>query len=449
MSFRRAGAIETSMSELEQRLAEIERLGLGRRFRLVSGPQGPHVVLEGKPVLLLCSNNYLGLADHPKVREAAAEAAMQWGVGAGASRLVSGTMTIHRRLEERLAAFEGSEACLLFGSGYLANLGVIGALAGPGDTIFSDALNHASIIDGCRASRAEVVVYRHCDCDHLERCLRRDADRTGSGRRVVVTDSVFSMDGDVAPLAQIVELARTYDARVIVDEAHATGALGEGGRGAIAQAGLQGEVDVLIGTLGKALGSYGAYACASEQMVRYLVNAARPLIFSTAPSPPSVGGALAALDLLEEGPERVERLHEAAHALRGGLAQEGFAVEQSDMHIVPLVVGESRAAVGLCEAALGHGVFAQAIRPPTVPAGTSRLRLATMATHTTVELRQAAQALGAAARELGLDPRALGSERAGSEPLSPGSGAGPTGSGASPADPGSRSAPKPRLARVA
>jgi glycine C-acetyltransferase/8-amino-7-oxononanoate synthase len=400
------------MSEIEERLAELERLGLHRRLRMVSGPQGPRVLLDGEPVLLLCSNNYLGLADHPKVREAAADAAMRWGVGAGASRLVSGTMTIHRRLEERLAAFEGSEGCVLFGSGYLANLGVIGALAGPGDTIFSDQLNHASIVDGCRASRAEVVVYRHLDSDHLERCLRRHG---GEGRRLIVTDSVFSMDGDVAPLAEIVELARAYDARVAVDEAHATGALGDGGRGAVAQAGLQGEVDVLVGTLGKALGSYGAYVCASEEMVRYLVNTARPLIFSTAPSPPSVAGALAALELLEDRPHKVARLHGAARTLRGALSGEGFGVEESDMHIVPLVVGDSEDAMRLCQAALERGVFAQAIRPPTVPNGTSRLRLAAMASHTTSELQQAAKALADAAREVGLDPATLGS-RAGLNP---------------------------------
>ncbi len=394
------------MSEIGERLAELERLGLQRRLRMVSGPQGPRVLLDGRPVLLLCSNNYLGLADHPKVREAAAEAAMRWGAGAGASRLVSGTMTIHRRLEERLAAFEGSEACVLFGSGYLANLGAIGALAGPGDTIFSDALNHASIIDGCRASRAEIVVYRHLDSDHLERCLRRHG---GEGRRLIVTDSVFSMDGDIAPLGEIVEIARAYDACVMVDEAHATGALGEGGRGAVAQAGLQGEVDVLVGTLGKALGSYGAYVCASGEMVRYLLNTARPLIYSTAPSPPSVAGALAALDLLEQRPHKVARLHGAARTLRGALAREGFAVEEGDMHIVPLVVGESEDAVRLCQAALERGVFAQAIRPPTVPAGSSRLRLATMASHTASELREAAKALADSAREVGLDPAALGS----------------------------------------
>lgn len=408
------------MSEIERRLAELEQLGLARHLRVVSGPQGPRVLLDGKPVLLLCSNNYLGLANHTRVREAAAEAAMQWGVGAGASPLVSGTMTIHRRLERRIADFEGSEACVLFGSGYLANLGVIGALAGPGDTVFSDELNHASIIDGCRASRAEIVVYRHLDCEHLERCLRQvetvaHRGKTPVGRRLIVTDSVFSMDGDVAPLRQIVKLARAYDARVVVDEAHATGALGPGGRGAVAEAGLRGEVDVLVGTLGKALGSYGAYACASEEMVRYLINTARPLIFSTAPSPPSVAGALAALELLEAEPELVRRLHSTAHALRGALAEEGFGVEVNDMHIVPLVVGDSEHAMRLCQAALERGVFAQAIRPPTVPDGTSRLRLATMASHDAEELRSAAKALADAAREVGLDPATLGS-RVGAKP---------------------------------
>ncbi|MGH2878716.1 MAG: 8-amino-7-oxononanoate synthase [Solirubrobacteraceae bacterium] len=411
------------MGEIEQRLAEIEHAGLSRRLRLVSGAQGPRVLLDGDPVLLLCSNNYLGLADHPQVREAAARVALEVGAGAGASRLVSGTMTIHAELEQRLAAFEGSEACVLFGSGYLANLGTIGALAGPGDTIFSDALNHASIVDGCRASRAEIVVYRHLDCEHLEHCLQSDAARGSAGhvgherRRLIVTDSVFSMDGDVAPLARVVKLARRYDARLIVDEAHATGALGAGGRGAVAAAGLQDEVDVLVGTLGKALGSYGAYVCASEQMVRYLVNTARPLIFSTAPAPPSVAAALAALDLLEGKPELVERLHEAARALRAGLAHQGFAVQLSDMHIVPLLIGDCADALRVCEAAIQRGVFAQAIRPPTVPAGTSRLRLAVMASHAPAELRDAAKTLVDAVRTAGLDPTTIGEQAAGVPPL--------------------------------
>ncbi len=397
------------MSEIGERLAELERMGLDRRVRMVSGPQGPRVLLDGKPVLLLCSNNYLGLADHPRVREAAAEAAMRWGVGAGASRLVSGTMTIHRRLEERLAAFLHSEACLLFGSGYLANIGVIGSLAGPGDTIFSDQLNHASIIDGCRLSRAEVVVYRHSDAEHLEWNLcRHRRRRDGTGRRLIVTDAVFSMDGDVAPLPEIVELAGAHGARTMVDEAHATGALGPDGRGAVAQAGLEGEIDVVVGTLGKALGSYGAYVCADSETVRYLISTARPLIFSTAPPPPAVAAALAALDLLRERPHRVRRLHSNARVLRRELAANGFPVPEEGMHIVPLVVGEEQAAMRLCQEAIERGVFAQAIRPPTVPAGTARMRLTVMASHTAAELGVAAQALGEAAHAAGLDAAAIG-----------------------------------------
>lgn len=393
------------MDDLDRRLEEIEQLGLSRRLRMVSGPQGPTVLIDGRPVLLLCSNNYLGLADHPNVREAAAEAALCWGVGAGASRLVSGTMTIHHDLEERLATFEGTGASVLFGSGYLANLGVIGAFAGPGDTIFSDRLNHASIVDGCRASRAQVVVYRHLDHEHLATCLRRHC---GEGRRLIVTDSVFSMDGDLAPLPEIVELARRHDARVIVDEAHATGALGPGGRGAVAHFGLEGQVDAIVGTLGKALGSYGAYVCGERRTIDYLVNVARSLIFSTAPSPPAIAGALAALELLESRPELVQRLHAAARALRAGLAEEGFAVPESDMHIVPMLVGSERAAMAMSQAALEDGVFAQGIRPPTVPAGTSRLRLAVMASHTATELRRAAAVLACAAQTAGLDPRTIG-----------------------------------------
>jgi len=395
------------MSEIEQRLEELERLGLGRRLRLVSGPQGPTVLLDGKPVLLLCSNNYLGLADHPRVREAAADAAMRWGVGAGSSRLVSGTMTIHGRLEERLADFEHSEGCLLFGSGYLANIGVIGALAGRGDVIFSDELNHASIIDGCRLSRAEVIVYRHRDMEHLEWSLRRHGRRDGGQRRLIVTDSVFSMDGDVAPLADIAELADMFEACVVVDEAHATGNLGPGGRGAVAEAGLEGEIDVIVGTLGKALGSYGAYACASAEMIRYLINTARSLIFSTAPSPPAAAGALAALELLQERPHRVQRLRSNARALRRALAAEGFPVADVEMHIVPLIVGEERATMRVCQEAIARGAFAQAIRPPTVPSGTSRLRLTAMASHTASELELAASVFGEVARDLGIEPASM------------------------------------------
>jgi len=393
------------VTDIEARLADLRESDLFRRTRLVSGPQGPRVVLDGKPVLLLCSNNYLGLADHPRVREAAADAAMRWGVGAGGSRLVSGTMTIHRRLEERLAAFEQTEAALLFGSGYLANIGVISALASVGPAnpvVLSDELNHASIVDGCRLARAETVVYDHCDLEHLEHALHEAGGRAS----VIVTDSVFSMDGDVAPLVGIVELARRHDCRVVVDEAHGTGCVGPDGRGAVAEAGLEGEVDVVIGTLGKALGAYGAYAACSADMAQFLINSARSLIFSTAPPPPAVAGALAALELLVEQPRRVEKLQANANALRDELAREGFEVAGSTTQIVPLIVGDAGLAMAVCEAALERGVFAQAIRPPTVPAGTSRLRMAVMASHTKAELRDAAQALGRAALQCGFRPAA-------------------------------------------
>jgi 8-amino-7-oxononanoate synthase len=377
------------MTDIQEQLEEIRELGLYRRMRLISGPQGPRVLLDGRPVLLLCSNNYLGLADHPRVREAAADAAMRWGVGAGASRLVSGNMTVHRRLEERLAEFKGSAACVLFGSGYLANAGVVSTLAREGDVVFSDALNHASIVDGCRLSRAETFVYDHCDMDHLEWGLR-EADGRGA---LIVTDGVFSMDGDIAPLEEIVELAQRYDARVMVDDAHGMGTVGPGGRGAVADAGLEDEVDVVAGTLGKALGSYGAYVCCDKPMAKWLVNSARTLIFSTALPPPAVAGAAAALEILAEQPGRVDKLRRNADAMREAFADRGIDCGDSETHILPLVVGDAEAAMAASERALEEGAFAQAIRPPTVPQGTSRLRIAVMAPHTRSELRWAAGVL--------------------------------------------------------
>jgi glycine C-acetyltransferase/8-amino-7-oxononanoate synthase len=407
------------VNDVEAALVELQRLGLHRSTRMITGPQGSQVLLDGNPVLLLCSNNYLGLAEHPRVREAAADAAMRWGVGAGASRLVSGTMTIHDTLEQRLAEFEGSESCVLFGSGYLANIGVIGALASlpaPGSSrsagprervVFSDALNHASIVDGCRLARAEKFVYQHCDVDHLAWGLRKAP--AGS---VIVTDSVFSMDGDVAPLAEIAELAERHGARLIVDEAHATGALGPGGRGAVAAAGLEGQVDVIVGTLGKALGSYGAYVCAPSPIVEYLVNTARTLIFSTAPPPPAVAGALAALELLGEQPRRVEKLRANSALMRAALREAGIAAPDGETQIIPLIVGDGTAAVALCEAALLRGVFVQAIRPPTVAANSSRLRVTLMASHTASEINRAAQAIADAARETRVSIAAPGSGHA-------------------------------------
>jgi 8-amino-7-oxononanoate synthase len=386
------------MTEIADRLEELRDQGLHRQLRLISGPQGPRVLLDGRPVLLLCSNNYLGLADHPKVRGAAAEAAMRWGAGAGASRLISGNMQPHRQLEQRLAEFKGYEAALLFGSGYLANTGTIAALAGAGEIVFSDELNHASIVDGCRLSRAKTFVYRHGDLEHLAWGLRE----AGGRGALIVTDGVFSMDGDIAPLAQLTELARRHRCRLMVDEAHATGALGPGGRGSVAAAGLGEEVDVVVGTLGKALGSYGAYVCASAELVEYLVNTARPFIFSTAPPPSAAAAALAALDLLESHPHRVERLQANAAALRAALADEGLAVGGSETQIVPIEIGDAAPTMELSERVLERGVFAQGIRPPTVREGSSRLRFTAMATHRQGELQRAAKLVGAAARELGI-----------------------------------------------
>jgi 8-amino-7-oxononanoate synthase len=385
--------------DLRERLAELEASGLRRRLRLVEGPQGPQVTLDGRPVLLLCSNNYLGLANHPRLREAAAEAALALGTSAGASRLISGTMSIHADLEARLAEFKGTEAALLFGSGYLANTGVIAALARRGEVLFSDELNHASIIDGCRLAGAETFVYRHADAEHLEWGLRRARGRAA----LIVTDGVFSMDGDVAPLAQLSMLARRHRCRLMVDEAHATGCTGPGGRGSVAAAGLTDEVDVIVGTLGKALGGYGAYVCGSRELSDVLVNSARPFIFSTAPPPPVVAAAGAALELLVERPERVERLRTNAAALRAALRAQGLEPLGSDTQIVPLIVGEAADAVAICERLLEDGVFAQAIRPPTVPPGTCRLRLCAMATHRLDDLRRAAKTIGRLWRELRLD----------------------------------------------
>ena len=386
------------MTDVEQVLEEVRAAGLFRQLRVIDSAAGPRVALDGREVLLLCSNDYLGLAGHPDLRAAAARAAERWGAGAGASPLVSGHTALHARLEEELAAFKGSEACLLFGSGFLANTGVIAALAGRGDVVLSDALNHASIVDGCRLARAETVVYPHADLGALEAALARAPD----GRAVIATDAVFSMDGDLAPLEGIVALARRHGARVVVDEAHATGVVGPGGRGLVAALGLEREVDVVVGTLGKALGSYGAFVCCDTTIADFLVNRARTLIFSTALPPPAVGAALEALRLLRSEPGLVARAQGNARVLRAELAGHGFAVEPGAMPIVPLVAGAPEAATALCEASLRRGAFAQAIRPPTVPEGSSRLRIVSTAAHSEADLREAADAFAAAARELEL-----------------------------------------------
>lgn len=380
------------MTDPARRLEELRDRGLHRRLRLIETPQGPRVSLDGRPVLLLCSNNYLGLADDPLLL-AAARAAMETdGFGAGASRLIVGNLAPHRALEARIAAWKGTEAALLFNTGYQANVGLVSALAGPEDTVFSDALNHASLIDGCRLSRARVAVYRHRDVDDLVRLLRAEPARR---RRLIVTDSVFSMDGDHAPLADLVAVARTHDALLAVDEAHAVGVLGPGAAGLAA--GL--DVDVQMGTLGKALGTFGAYVAARRPIVDLLANRARSFVFTTALPVPVVAAAHAAIDWLDTpaGRARRERLWQLAARFRDRLLALGYPAPAAPSHIVPLQVkdGDPRRAMEVSDALLAAGVYAQGIRPPTVPPKTARIRFALMATHTDAQLDRALDALAA------------------------------------------------------
>lgn len=368
-----------------EELAARREAGLMRHLRAIDGPQDAWVEVDGRRVLLLCSNNYLGLANHPALREAASRAAAECGVGAGASRLVSGSMRLHEQLESRLAAFKHTEAALLFSTGYHANVGAITALVGPEDAVFSDALNHASIVDGCRLSRAAISVYPHLDTGTLASLLAASRAR----RRLVVTDSVFSMDGDIAPLGTICALAERYGAMVMVDEAHATGCLGPQGAGLVAAEGLQAQVTVQMGTLGKALGTFGAFVAARRSVIDLMVNVARSFIYTTALPPPVVAAAMAAVELANGSEDRRRDLATNAALLAAGLRARGFDVGTAPCHIVPVLVGEAGAAMGMSADLLAEGVFVQGIRPPTVPPGTARLRATVMSTHTPADVELA------------------------------------------------------------
>jgi len=384
------------MSSLAAELAALDDAGLRRRLRALDSPSDAEVVVAGRRVVNLSSNNYLGLATHPLVRAAACDAIARWGCGTGASRLISGHLALHAEVEAKLAAFKGTEAALLFPSGYQANVGAIGALVGRGDHVYSDALNHASIVDGCRLSRASVHVYPHSDVRALEAAL---AATPPGGRRLVVTDSVFSMDGDRAPLPALVAAAQRYHSLVMVDEAHATGVLGPRGAGLAAADGVGAAIDVHMGTLGKALGSAGAYVAGSRDLVELLVNRARTFVFTTGIAPATVAAASAALDVVAAEPERRVVLARHADRLRTGLRALGLDV-RGDTHVVAVVVGDNRAALAFADALLARDVLVQAIRPPTVPPGTARLRVTAMATHTDVQIGRALDAFAGAARAL-------------------------------------------------
>jgi glycine C-acetyltransferase len=370
-------------------------------MRLVEGSQGRRVVLDGREVLLLCSNNYLGLADHPVLKKVAIEAVEGYGVGSGAARLVSGNMELHEALEVRIAAFKGTEAALVFNSGYGANTGILPAVVGKGDVIFSDRLNHASIVDGALLSRAKLVRYPHNDTAVLRRLL----DETkGSGRRLIVTDGVFSMDGDLAPLQELVALKKEYGALLMVDDAHGTGVLGPTGRGSAEVCDVMADIDIQMGTLGKALGGFGAYVAASREVIDYLVNRARSFIFSTSLPPAVLVAAIAALDLVDstEGAAlRQQLVHNAAH-FRDNLKKSGFDVMGSVTQIVPVFVGGAGETMEFSRRLLDAGVFVQGIRPPTVPVGSSRLRCTLMATHTEEDIEEAVVAITRVGKELGV-----------------------------------------------
>lgn len=381
---------------IETELERLKQAGLYRKLRRVDGEQGPVLILEGREVLNFSSNNYLGLASHPALREAAKEAIDRYGCGAAASRLISGNMTLHEALEEKIAQLKGTEAALVFNSGFQANVGLLSTLTGEGDTIFSDALNHASVIDGCRLSRAQVVVYPHRDLARLEDELKK---APGKGRKLIVTESLFSMDGDEAPLAEIVELAERYDAMVMVDEAHATGVFGPNGAGIAAKLGLGKRVPVQMGTLGKALGGFGAYVAGSEALRELLVNRCRSFIFSTSLPPAVLATAMAAIDLLYQEPERRLALWHNCRALKEGLKKIGFSPGESQSQILPLIIGDAQKCMDFSERLLERGIFAQGIRPPTVAQGTSRLRITLMATHTHDHLHRALAAFEAVREE--------------------------------------------------
>jgi len=381
--------------ELADELDLLASRHLRRIRRTIGGAQGPVVRVDGRDLLCLCSNNYLGLADHPGLRAAAIAAIEEAGTGAGASPLISGHMDAHAALESEIASWQGTASALVFGSGYHANIGVIAALVRAGDEVLSDELNHASLIDGCRLSRATVRVYRHLDLDDLERQLATSTAR----RRLIVTDSVFSMDGDVAPLAGIVQLAARHGAWVMIDEAHAVGVFGDGGAGVAADVPGGEQVTVRMGTLGKALGGYGAFVAGSTELVELLVNRARAYVYSTALPPSVIATARAAIALAQQDESRRAALWRNARRLHAGLAAHGVAMQPFASPIVPLVVGEADAAVRVAEAALASGVLAPAIRPPTVPPGTARLRLTPIATHTEEQIDQATAVLARAVRE--------------------------------------------------
>lgn len=371
------------MSMFKDELSQLEQSHLRRRLTVVESTNGSRITVNGREMLQLCSNDYLGLAGHPLLRKAACEAMERHGFGSGASRLVSGTSSLHEELERRLARFKNTEAALLFNSGYAANTGIIPAVAGEGDVLLSDSLNHASIIDGCRLSKAEVLVYRHKDLDHAEQLLGKSR---AARRRLIVTDGVFSMDGDVAPLPGLVSLAEQYGALLMVDDAHGSGVFGSNGGGVVEHFGLSGRVHIQMGTLGKAFGSFGAYAAGSRDLVDLLVNRSRSFIYSTALPPAICAASMAALDIVENDPALRVTLWRNRERFVNSLQSCGIETGGSETPIIPIIIGDSAKTLQASEKLFEYGIYASAIRPPTVLEDAARIRTTVMSSHADTDI---------------------------------------------------------------
>ena len=369
-----------------EKVARLKEDGEYRSLDTISAAQRPRTVIDNKEVIMLASNNYLGLSTNPKVKAKTKEVIDEYGTGSGGSRLTTGNYDLHQQLEANLAKFEARESALVFNTGYMANLGVISTLMDRNDLILSDELNHASIIDGCRLSKAEVKIYQHANLEDLKEKLVKY--REEFAKVLIVTDGVFSMDGDLAPLPAIAELATQFDSLVMVDDAHGTGVIGEQGRGIVDYFGLEEEIDIQVGTLSKALASEGGFVAGSENLIELLLNKARPFIYSTALAPATIAASLAALDYLSNNPHRVQKLHKNIKFLKSGLVELGYQVVESNSAIIPIMIGKKEQALNLSAKLLEEGILAPAIRPPTVPVGTSRIRTTVMATHSQNDLEE-------------------------------------------------------------
>jgi len=389
-----------ALAYLDEQLEAWRQAGTYQTLRELQSACEPVCRFDGREVINLASNNYLGLTNHPKLIEAAVEATRRYGVGSGAVRTISGTMSLHLELERRIATFKQVEAAVVFQSGFAANAGTVAAILGPDDHIISDELNHASIIDGCRLSKARIHVFPHKDVLAADRLLTELADVPG--RKLLITDGVFSMDGDIAPLPDLAAVARRHGAIMMVDDAHSSGVLGRSGRGTIDHFNLHGRVDIQVGTLSKAIGALGGYVCGSRALIEYLYHRARPFLFSTSHPPAVAAACLAAFDILEQEPERIETLWSNTRYFKSALAAAGFNTGMSETPITPVMVGDAALAHAFSRALFEGGVLATGIGYPTVPLGKARVRTIVTATHTRAQLDRALEVLTSAARRLGI-----------------------------------------------